>query len=325
MALARRGETEGNADVGLAPPYASREFTRFLEKHHVAVLDVVRGAVPDTRRLLVGDPATGVVAYAVAVTPVTGGVNPIDNEEAVLLDPGSSLRPSILRTMPKVVGRVDVFTTLNGLVVTGVPGLRVVVGQRPVLKTREQLQAMLAWLLAVWNDTAGVTRPVDVGATALSALLNRHDHALRPEPALDVIRRARARLGEYEMPQTLTHGCLCPRHVVTDNGTDVGVDDWGLASRASNPLRDLGRFAVHTADSRLPEVVDGRTSYAAAMRRFVCSALDETPVPRQLWRELLVLTQLELAIESLERSDPNGMFLLSRAVHALSGTPKRTR
>lgn len=320
------GWGRGEGEPGLVPPYASRQFTRFLEKHGVAVLDVVRGAAPDTRRLLVGDPETGRVTYAVAVAHVTSEVNPIDNEQAVLAaPPGAALRAGILRTMPRVVERVDVFTTLNGLVVTGVPGLSAVGRKRPSLKSKELLSAMPAWLQAVWGDTSGETRRVDLGATALSAMLGGHERALKLEPALDAIRRARSRLAEYEVALTLTHGCLCPRHVMTEGGAVVGVDDWGLASTASSPLRDLGRFAVHVADARLPEVMAGKTSYAAAMRQFVCTVLDHTPVPRQLWREVLVLTQLELAMESLERADPNGMVLLSRAVRALSGALMRTR
>jgi hypothetical protein len=320
-----RGWGQGENEHRLAPPYASRQFTRFLERHNVAVLDVVRGAAPDTRRLLVGDPETGIVSYAVAVAHVTSDVNPIDNEQTVLQEPGVDLRPGILRTMPRVVERVDVFTTLNGLVVTGVPGLRVAGRKRPSMKTRELLSAMPAWLLAVWDDSCGPLLPVDLGAEALSAMLGRHERALRLEPALDAIRRARHRLGEYEMPQALSHGCLCPRHVMTDGGSVIGVDDWGMATKASSPLRDLGRFAVRVADARLPEVLAGKTSYAAAMRQFVSAVLDHTPVPRQLWREVLVLAQLELAMESLERADPNGMVLLSRAVRALSGALMRTR
>ena len=131
------------------------------------------------------------------------------------------------------------------------------------------------------------------------------------------------RLADFEVPQTLTHGCLCRRHVIAA-GAVGGVDDWGLGSPAGDPLRDLGRFAVSVADARLPEVLAGRTSFATGIRHFVTSTLGRTPVPRKLWREVLLLTQLELAFEALERGDPHGMARLSRSVRALQ-VPTRTR
>jgi hypothetical protein len=47
-------------------------------------------------------------------------------------------------------------------------------------------------------------------------------------------------------------------------------------------------------------------------------------VPPQLWREVLVLSQLELAFEALRRSDPFGMVRLDLAIGALPD-PDTTR
>jgi aminoglycoside phosphotransferase (APT) family kinase protein len=99
----------------------------------------------------------------------------------------------------------------------------------------------------------------------------------------------------------------------------VGVDDWGHASQSGDPLRDLGRFAVRLADRRLAEVVAGRTSYARTVRRLVAAGLERTALPPQLWRDVLVLAQLELAVESLDRGDPSAFSLLLTAVRALPG------
>ena len=85
--------------------------------------------------------------------------------------------------------------------------------------------------------------------------------------------------------------------------------------------QDVG---VGVAGGRLPEVLAGRSTFAAEIRTFLGAVLVHTSVPPQLWREVLVLAQLELATESLERADPNGMHLLSRAVR-LSKALTRTR
>jgi aminoglycoside phosphotransferase (APT) family kinase protein len=158
---------------------------------------------------------------------------------------------------------------------------------------------------------------VNLGAEAAASVLARYSGSTRLGPALDSIQRARRRLSQFEAPRTLTHGCLCLRHTKTFDGAVIGVDDWGMASPAGEPLRELGGFAVRVADGRLPEVVAGRTSYAGVVRSFVTSGLERTELPRQLWREVLVLSQLELALEDLDRGDPEGITLLMTAVRAL--------
>lgn len=309
--------------IGTAYLDFSDGLTRFLCTQNVMVLDVVRGAAPGTRRLLLGERTGAQVTHVVAISRSAGSATPIDNEHTVLEHAGRVLRPAFRRSLPEVVERLDVGTSVRGLAMTAVPGLSSA-DRRPRTSARELLAAMSEWLGAVWADTAEGSGPVDLGGSCVRAVLAHSHPTPMPQPAaVDIVRRARARLAEFEVPQTLTHGCLCRRHVIAA-GAVVGVDDWGLGSPAGDPLRDLGRFAVSLADARLPEVLAGRTSFATGIRHFVTSALGRTPVPRKLWREVLLLTQLELAFEALERGDPHGMARLSRSVRALQ-VPTRTR
>jgi hypothetical protein len=307
----------------LAPPYASRKFEAMLETRGVAILDVLRGSAPESRRLLLGPHGGEKVSFVVAVAHNPSGDNPVDREEAVLARAQELLPARTARSLPKVLERIEVYTSLEGLLMTAVPGLRVSGRRWTSVRARQLLAAMPRWLVALWSDTTTGYAQVDLGVAEVRTVLAQHENSPRLEPAMDAIRRARLRLAEYSVPQVLTHGCLCPRHVtVVEDG--LGVDDWGLGAFAGDPLRDLGRFAVHVASARLPEVLAGRSAFAGELRQCVSEVLAYTPVPPHLWREVLVLAQLELAMESLERADPNGMHLLSRAVR-LCGALTRTR
>jgi hypothetical protein len=316
-------EPEDSEDPGLVPPYASSSFLGFLRDRNLAILDVRRGAAPDSRRLILGPPGGTKVAWVVAVAHGPRENNAVDNEERVLGHAHHVLRSGLRSSIPEVKERIEVYSSLDGLLLTAVPGLTVGTRRRTAQRTRELLTAVPRWIGAVWSDSASGTARTDLGAADVQAVLAQHEPIPRLETAMDAIRRARLRIAEYEVPQTLTHGCLCPRHVALVEGV-LGVDDWGAGSTAGDPLRDVGRFAIGVAGGRLPEVLAGRSTFAGEIRQLMNAVLVHTPVPPQLWREVLVLAQLELAAESLERSDPNGMHLLSRAVR-LSRALTRTR
>lgn len=299
-----------------SPDALTEQLSAFLERRGVKALNVVRGTAPSTRRFLVGEPDTGLVRYAVAIGPAAPRPNPVDVEREILLDFEGRLRPALSRTLPRVVQDVAVESERVGLVLTGVPGLSAVSGHRSDVAARLFLQAVGEWLAALWQDSAGAKIQVTLGARAAQSLRSNHSGAERLEPALASILRARSQLAELEVVTTLTHGCLCPRHAMTTGDTVTGVDDWGTAG-TGDPLRDLGRAAVHIAADRLPEVLTGRTSFAGAVRHFVTSGLALSGVPRLLWREVLVLTQLELAGEAVNRGDPHGPVLLGRAMRML--------
>ncbi|HET6625978.1 MAG TPA: hypothetical protein VFG63_06275 [Nocardioidaceae bacterium] len=297
--------------------YTTQQFAAFLERRNVAVLDVTRGASPDCRRLLVGDVESGLLTHAVAVAYRVGTNTGVDTEESVLSGLPGLLCPELLATVPKVVERVEVATAQTGLVVRAVRGLGQPDGGANQERTPVMLAAIDTWLAAVWRDTAGESAPTDLGDRATTTVMERYAGSPRLAPALASIGRARRNLSEFDVRRTLTHGCLCRRHTRTDHGVLIGVDDWGLGARAGDPLRDLGRVAVGVSAGRLPEVVAGRTSYAGAVRDFVASGLERNAVPRQLWRAVLVLTQLELAVAALDRGEPDGIALLITAVRAL--------
>jgi hypothetical protein len=314
-----RGGTRDPGDpwVSLPPPYTSREFSRFLETRRVSVLDFVPGAAWGTRRLLVGDRGTGDARYAAAVSPPSVGSDPTAREEFALTHVRPELSEALRETLPQVVEHVGVFTNFTGLVVTGVPGLRPPGLRPPPPPVRNILTAADAWLTAVQDQTAGPAIQVDLGAAAIDVLLGRYAGTAQLEPALQLLRSARQRMSEHEITSTLSHGCLCLRHAMFEAGEIVGVDDWGLSSPSGDPLRDVGEFAVRISGSRLPEVLAGASSYASTLRQFSGVALARLGLPRRLWRELLLLAQLELATTALERDDHDGMVLLARAVAAV--------
>ncbi len=314
----RTGEVSGQV-----PPYASTRFKEFLRERDLTILDIRAGAAPGSRRLMLGRQGSSGVSRAVALAPGGATDNAVTNERRVLEHAEEVLRDGLRAALPRAEGHVEVYTSLDGLLLTAVPGLTAGSRRRTTRRTRDLLQAVPRWIVGLWEDSAGGTARVDLGTRDVHQVLSRQRPIPRLEPALDAIRRAAVRLAEYEVPQTMTHGCLCPDHVLLSEA-GVGVDDWGAGSTAGDPLRDVGRFALGVAGGRLPEVLAGRSSFAGEIRQFMTNVLLYTSVPPQLWREVLVLSQLEVATEALEHADPNGMHLLSRAVR-LSGALTRTR
>lgn len=308
--------------AGLPSTYTATEFARFLESRQVTVLDVVPGAAPGSRRLLVGDPTSGHVSYATTVSQPTAEPGPTAREEQVLTEVRGRLDTGMRDTLPEVVTHVEVFTNLDALVVTGVPGLRPS-GLRPAPPSPgETAVAMDAWLGQLWRQTAGRIGQVSLGRSAIEVLIGRYAGTAQLESALELLRSTRARLDELEVAETLTHGCLCLRHVMFEQNRVVGVDDWGLGSPAGDPLRDLGEFAVRLAGPRLPEVLTGTSPFAVPLRQLVANMLGRLGLPRSIWRHVLLLAQLELTIGALERDDHDEMLLLIRSVQALPRRPR---
>ncbi|MPZ94150.1 MAG: hypothetical protein GEU96_04365 [Propionibacteriales bacterium] len=293
----------------------------FLSASGVEVLDVRRGAAAGTRRLLVGDPIAASATYAVAVADQPISAPAVDAEARLLGDLQALLPAELVPTVPRVVGPVDVRGRV-GLVVTAVPGLlpeqhRLPSQRRQPAHGRSSLQAVREWLARLWHTTGGVAGSIDLGRDAADQLFARYAGSAQLAPSLGAAHRARSRIGRFETARTVTHGCLCPDHVHVDETAVIGVDDWALGSVSSEPLRDLGGFAVRTAGERLPEVVVGRTAYAHVIRDFVISGLAEISLPKHSWRDVLVLTQLERASAELDAGNVGDIDLLARTVRAL--------
>jgi hypothetical protein len=161
---------------------------------------------------------------------------------------------------------------------------------------------------------------VELGGGPVDLVLSRYRGAASVRPAIGSLLRARGRLAQVEVVGAMTHGCLCARHVF-HTGTRVGVDDWGLARANADPLRDLGRYAVDMTGHRLPEVIEGRTKLAAAVRRGLSTGMEALAAPPRLWREVLLLAQFEVALTELGHGDASRLALLQQSVHAL---PSRT-
>lgn len=303
--------------ITLPAPYTTPEFSQFLDSRQLTVLDVVPGVAWGTRRLLLGDPETGEVDYAMTVSRPSAGPGPTAREERVLGEAHEKLPDALRETLPQIVTHLEVFTNLDALIVTGVRGLRSTGMRPPPPPPRVLLMAMDAWLTSVWRETAGETARFDLGQQAIELLLDRYAGTTQLEAPLDVLKSTLERVDDLEVTSTLTHGCLCLRHCFFREAVVVGVDDWGLGAAAGDPMRDVGEFTVQLAGPRLPEVIAGDSAYADLFRQFLASALNRLGLPRQIWRHTLLLAQLERAIRALQHDDHDGMVLLVRAVQSL--------
>lgn len=288
---------------------------RFLERIHATVVDVLPGATPASRRLVVGRGAAGPLTHVVAVG-TDGADQPLATEERVLRAvPG--LPPELARTLPRVVERVRVDAKHDGLVLTAVPGLGRPQPGSSELRPGQLLVQVSDWLGLLWRDTSGPEASAALAVESLPAFLERYADSARLRSAPAHLRAARDRLGPFAVRRTLGHGCLCLRHVRLGPERVVGVDDWSVGSPSANPLLDLGSFAARLAGPRLPELVAGRTSYAGIFRQFLSGGLGRLGLPRSLWRDVLVLAQFETAFAALERGEPDQIALLVAALGAI--------
>lgn len=303
-------------DLGDQPRAVGQPVDEFLASARVVVLDVLRGAAPGTRRLLLGTAEGADASRVIAVADQPASGSAIDAEGRLLGDLAARLSAETLLTVPDMFGPVDVGGR-RALVVTAVPGMVPERRRRPVVPVREMLDAVRAWLVRLWHETAGPSGPIGLGSDAADTLLARYVGSPQLAPTLGAVHHARQRLGDFEVIRTVTHGCLCPRHVNVADRTVVGVDDWGLGSASAEPLRDLGGFAVRCAGARLPELLAGRTAYAHLLRDFVISGLTPLGLPAACWRDVLLLTHLEHAVGGLERGHLEDMDLLATTVRTL--------
>jgi hypothetical protein len=297
----------------------------FLERRQLEVLDVVPGAVPAGRRLLVGrsEKQRHVLSIAVADTGAASVV--LDHEEAVLSGLRSRLDPDLARTVPRVVQRVQASPTSIGLVVTAPQDKEPVVPEpRRPMRGRQRkdapvvLDAVGSWLDQLWQQTAeGEPAPAAVGAAGARWLVDLYPPISRTAVGLDDLLRAQRSMGSQVVRRTVVHGCLCPRHVRISQGRVMAVEDWGLGSLSSDPLIDLGGFAVRYAGNRLGDALAGRSTFGKAVRGFVSTGLDRVGVPPRMWRDLLMLAQLDRAYRAATRGDADPSLLISMLVRVL--------
>ncbi len=288
---------------------------RLLHERGLAVLDVVAGAAPGTRRLYVGLPASPHALFAVALPYRAEGVTAVDNEAAVLQRLADLLPPTMAATVPRVVEHVEGPAAVRALMVTAVPG-EVHTWLATDGGSRRVLDGAVDWLSRLWSDTAGERQQVRLGAQPVEVLVGRYA-GVPMVPAVATMHRARQRVAELEVATTTTHGCLCGRHVRWHGGTVAGVDDWGRGAVAGDPLADLGRLAVALAGAGIPEVMGGRSQLATQVRRAVSRGLEALSAPRRVWRDVLLLALLESATEQLDRGDATGVNLLRQTLLAL--------
>jgi hypothetical protein len=295
----------------------------FLADARLSVLDVRRGAALGTRRLLLGAAREGAAQYVAVVADLPGSTPGIDTELRTLHELRTAGSPTLRATLPDVVASISV-DARPAVVLTATPGLRV---GAPIVEPpvgADTLGAVRGWLGDLWRCTAGVSEPVELGRAATDRLLARGCGSRRLGPTLGAVHGARSRLEHHRVNRTAVHGCLCSYHAQVQAGEVTGVDDWSVASLQGEPLRDLGGYAVRHAGSRLPEVVAGRTGHAHQVRDFVVAGLAVVGLPDRHWRDVLLLAQVERAVDGLERGRVDQMTLLAAAVQALPRDYGRT-
>jgi hypothetical protein len=291
-----------------------RLLVEFLEDRHLMVLDVVAGAAPGTRRLYVGEREDSRIRYAISMPLSADADAAVLRESRLLSFLETRLTSDLATTVPTEVEELTGLASATALVVTPVPGL----GSSPATDRRgSMLDGVVTWLAALWRQTAAAPIQVQLGHEPVEKLLRRSRNVAQLGPATEPLLRARRRLAEIQVSSTASHGCLCTRHVHGEGSAVSGVDDWGHGGIGADPLRDLGRFAVDVVAGHLPEVVSTRSQRAREVRRALARGLEELSAPPKLWRDVLLLAQLEAATERLDRGDELGMDLLGSTIQAL--------
>ncbi len=299
------------------PSMRPRALDDLLVQQRLVIADVTAGTVTGVRRLFLGDRDRGDLRLVVAVAHGPGGDEGVSNEARALAILDEHLPEELASSVPHIREWVLGPGGSRALVASAVPGLASSGQPQPTgVGTRESLDTFLDWLSALWRATAGEAIDAELGREPVDLALSRYRGAASVRPAIGALLRARGRLSQVEVVSTMTHGCLCARHVFVD-GNRVGVDDWGLASPQGDPLRDLGRYAVDMTAHRLPEVIEGRSRFAAHVRRGLCSGMEVLSAPPRLWRDVLLLAQFEVALTELGHGDAGRLSLLQQAVRAL--------
>lgn len=297
-----------------------RDLSSFLARHRVEVLDVGGGVSPGTRRLVLGRRGSPQPSHVVAVASGEESLAAIERESRHIGQLRARLGPGAQTTIPAVVERLHV-AGQPALAMTAVPGLHLPSQSgagivQPV--SVDQATAVLRWLTVLWQDTAGPDIEVTLGREAVDELVARYAGVTGVADTLGALHRARHRLAGLVVRGTVSHRCLCPEHVFVRHGVVTGVDDWGGSEVHSDPLRDLGGWLVRSVGPQLVDVMAARTSHSRALRDYVVDGLVTVGVPPAFWREVLLLTRTEIAMDRLHAGDYGAVDSLGRATRALT-------
>lgn len=320
------GGSAARADGATHPGQGLEPLTDFLERQQLQVLDVVPAAAPSGRRLLVGSATSERRVMSIAIAEIGPPSAALDREEAVLEGLRTRVDTNLARTIPRVLQRVQAGPGSIGLAVSSPQDREPTVVPEPRRpghhghhkEAPPVLDAVGAWLGELWEQTRrGEPAPAAVGAAGARWLVDLYPPISRTAIGLDDLLRAQRYLGSQLVPRTAVHGCLCTQHVQVSHGRVVAVEDWGLGSLGSDPLIDLGGFAVRYAGNRLEDALGGRSAFGKAVRRFVTAGLDRAGLPPRMWRELLMLAQLDRAQRAATRGDADPSLLISMLVRVL--------
>jgi hypothetical protein len=293
-----------------------RDLQGLLRDEHAEILDIRRGLAPGTRRLLVGRRGDPHPSHVVSVATVAESAAAVDREGRNLQEIRQIARPTLRDTLPAIIEPIE-SSGLAGLVLTAVPGLLVSTPRPAHRSPGPDAVATLDWLQCLWQDTASIHAGTTVGLAAADDLVARYAGATDFAGTLGAVHRARTRLAAFVVPRTVGHGCLCPEHVFASGGVVTGVDDWSGSEIQADPLRDLGGWVVRSVGSALADVITVRNTLARTMRDFLMEGLRTWDIPATRWRDLILLTQAEIAVEGLRHGDAAAMDLLTKISRVL--------
>ncbi|MGH3413553.1 MAG: hypothetical protein ACRDPH_10790 [Marmoricola sp.] len=318
MAAPQSGNLRAQA-LGL--PTDERDLQAFLARRGLVVRDVARGAAPGTRRLAVGTVGAPRPTAVVSVPVEAAGSTGVDDEVRHVRELRRRLRPAMRDTVPSVLELI-VIGENRAAVLSPAPGKGAEHGTDG-RRARSRAVAVLAWLTMLWEDTAGPPAPVSLGRDAYDTLLARFARTQAAATTLGVLHRSRSALVGRHTPRTVSHGCLCPRHVRIGEGRVTEVDDWGVSRLGADPLCDLGGWVVATAGQRIEAVIDRDSRMGRSLHGLLAEGLRLQGLPASLWREVLVLSLAESAVAGLARDDAAPLDLLARVSRKLSGNHRQ--
>jgi hypothetical protein len=293
-----------------------RDLSAFLADHGIEILDVRSGTASGTRRLILGRVGDPQPTHAVVVANTQDAVAALETESRHLEELQGRLGPAMRITVPSPVEQLEV-AGLPALVVTAVPGHRAFPDETLRSGARAEADAVQSWLAQLWRETADEPDTVDLGRDVLELVRSRSRRVSGMADTVRAVDRAYARLSEFSIPRTASHGCLCRQHVFVEEGVVTGVDSWGASQLRGEPLRDLGHWVVRSTGRHLDQVIAARTPLNRTLRDFVIAGLAVWAIPPTYWRDVLFLAETELAVKALQGGDYTAMELLTKISRAL--------
>jgi hypothetical protein len=272
------------------------------------VIDIRAGSRPMTHRLTVADRATRRELFCAVAGSCEEGVPAVEEEGRLLVELRRGDYGPAVRVAPRHVGVAE-HAGRPVLLTTPLPGRRLSARTRPGSR---DVAGVFEWLAGLRAGLRLDPVPVDLGREAVETLMSQSISDPVVSRVLEPVARSWDRLDGLRVPPAVTHGSLSMEKITVEGGRVVGVEDWGCATLAGDPVRDLAGFAVACAGLDLGTLLNGRNAVPSTLRRGVRAGLRSVGVDPRLYADVLVLALAEWAADpSLLRRHAGLAALLS--------------